>query len=317
MKTRNNAQGKVNGQVKEMIFRGITVIVGVVVISWSVCAQNFWEKVLTNQNADNMAMIGTEIPFERSQVNLMTSTFKMEEATPSINSEEANFEFVEAELELQVEAYNASEYVDSEIEEETENYLNTGTEVSFESLEATLEQQVEAYNANEFVESELSADAESWTNSITEFNFEAIGNELERQVLKYNAGDFVSAELSNESANNSVVNFDSIEAELELQVEKYSAAKYVEAELTIEAEAVPNNNDTIEADLAPQMNQILLGSNYNAANYVSTDMAREIESIRVQKEFLNKAENETAREVDKEVEKYAMLLVSHLTNNSK
>ena len=320
MKTKNNAQEKVNGQIKKMIFSGITVIISVVLISWTVGAQNFWEQVLTSQNAGNMVMTGTENPFEKSQANLMTSTFEMEETAPTINSFDANFISVGTELELQVEAYDASEYVEAEISKENENYLKTGSDATFEPIEAALEQQVEPYNANEFVEAELSAEAETQINSNSEFNFEAIGNELELQVVKYDAEDFVDPEFSNEAATNitnTTVNFDTIEAELEQQVEKYDASKFVEAELKTEETCFMNSNETIESDLAYQMDEIMKCSEYNAEIFVSADMAREIEKNKAQKEFLKRAENETAQEAVKEVEKYAMLLVSHINNGTK
>jgi hypothetical protein len=322
MKTENNAQEKFNNQVSGLIFRGITVIVSVVLISWTVGAQNFWEQVLTSQNVDNTAMIGTENPFERSQVNLMTATFDLEEAAPEISSDMVNLESVEEELELQFETYNASDYVDSEISQETENYRNTGSEASFESIELSLEQQVEPYIANEFVESELSGETENWINSNTEFNFKALGDELELQVEKYNAADFADAEFTKEpagNASNNTVSYDTIEAELEVQVVKYDASVYVDAEILNEAELNTNadTNETLEAVLVPQMDHILKYSEYNPENFVGAEMAREIESKRAQDEFLNKAESETAREADQEVEKYAMLMVSHLNNTSK
>jgi hypothetical protein len=322
MKTKNNAQGNGNNQFNGMIFRSITVIVSVVLISWTVGAQNFWEQVLISQNAGNLAMTGTENPFEKSQSNLMTSTFEMKVEDLATNSSEANFESVETELELQVEAYNASEYVNAEISEETENFLNTGNEAIIESIEANLESQVEAYNADEFVEAELSDEAENWSNSNTEIDFDALGEELELQVGKYNAADFVDTELlidTESSRINTSVDFDTIETELDLQVGEYNAAEYVETEIANEAGLITdvNFNETLEADLAPQMDQIMLSTEYNAENYISADMAREIENARAQKEFLNKAENETAQEAEKEVEKYAMLLVSHINSESK
>jgi len=312
MKTQNNAQGKVNGQVTKMIFRGITVIISVVLISWTVSGQNFWEQVLTNQSSGNMAMQSTENAFEMNSNNSIDNANEIKEAAPATNLVEATFESLEAELKFQVDEYNPADFVEDELSTETENYLNANTETNFEAVEATLENQVQEYNAADFVDSDVSNETENWLNNASESNFEAIEAQLENQVQEYNAADFVEAELQGEAINNADTdeqfNYEAIEAGLELQVEKYDAAKFVEAEL--EAEAT-------EAELAVQIDSLMKSSKYNAENYVSAEMATEIETLKAEQEFLNKASLETALESDKEVEKYAMQLMAHLKEGSK
>lgn len=284
MKTKNNAQEKVNGQVREMIFRGITVIISVVLISWTVGAQNFWEQVLTNQSSANMASKASDNPFETSPVNLNVDAIEFKEAARE----------------------------------------NISAEATFESIEAELENQVEEYNAADFVEAEFSNEAETWMNGVSEANFDAIEEELENQVQEYNAADFVELEL--EAASNadtdSQINYDAIEAGLEFQIEKFDAAKYVEAELLLEAQNQNDGNaefllEAAEAELAPEIGNLMKNSEYKAETYVSAEMTAEIEKLKAEKEFLNKAENETAREAEQQVEKYAMHMVSHLKNGSK
>jgi hypothetical protein len=284
MKTKNNAQEKVNGQVREMIFRGITVIISVVLISWTVGAQNFWEQVLTNQSSANMASKASDNPFETSPVNLNVDAIEFKEAARE----------------------------------------NISAEATFESIEAELENQVEEYNAADFVEAEFSNEVETWMNGVSEANFDAIEEELENQVQEYNAADFVELEL--EAASNadtdSQINYDAIEAGLEFQIEKFDAAKYVEAELLLEAQNQNDGNaefllEAAEAELAPEIGNLMKNSEYKAETYVSAEMTAEIEKLKAEKEFLNKAENETAREAEQQVEKYAMHMVSHLKNGSK
>jgi hypothetical protein len=310
MKTKNNAQEKVNGQVTRMIFRAVTVIISVVLISWTVSAQNFWEQVLTNQSSVNVAMQAFENPFELNSNNSTVNANEIKEAAPATNLVDATFESLEAELKFEVEEYNPADFVEEELSTETENYLNANTETNFEAVEATLENQVQKYNAADLVEAELSSQAENFMSTASESNFEAIEIELENQVQEYNAADFVEAELEVEATNNADTdaqfNFAAIEAGLELQVEKYDAAKFVEAELEVEA---------IEAEMVSQIDTLLKSSEYHAANYVSTEM--EIETLKAEQEFLNKAENETAQEADLEVEKYALHLMAHINGSSK
>ncbi len=239
MKTTNNAQKTVNGQIRKMVLRGAAVIVSLVLISWSVGAQSYLEQVLNGYSYGKMAMTGIEESQEMLEANATINAIEAVHVELN-NFTAANFEAIEAELELQVEEYHAADFVETELSIETENWMNT-TETNFDAIEAELELQVEEYHAADFIETELSSETENWMNTSTEMNFEAIEETLELQVEVYDAARFVEKELSIETENwmnkSAIENMEAIEAGLANQVKGYDAAKYVEAEFTAEAEA--------------------------------------------------------------------------------
>jgi len=202
MKTTNNAQKTVNGQIRKMVLRGAAFIVSLVLISWSVGAQSYLEQVLNDYTYGKMAISGIEETQKTLEANATIH------AIEAMRVEESNFAAIEAVLELQVEEYHAADFVETELSSETENWMNTATEMNYKAIEKALELQVEVYDAAKFVATELLIEAENWMNT---------------------------------SANE---NMDSIEANFTNQVEVYDAAKYVAAEFTAEAEA----ETALEAD---------------------------------------------------------------------
>ncbi len=56
MKTTNNAQKTENTQVRTVVLRGAAVIFSVVLLSWTVTAQDFWKELLTNNTSEKMAL---------------------------------------------------------------------------------------------------------------------------------------------------------------------------------------------------------------------------------------------------------------------
>ncbi|MBA4411171.1 MAG: hypothetical protein C0397_17355 [Odoribacter sp.] len=190
MKTTNNAQKTENGLVKKASLRGSAVIISLVLISWTVGAQNFWDQVLTGYTYGKMAMtrIGNSDKTNGSGEN----DIQFELEIQANNLTEITFEAIEAELELQVEAYNAADFVEAELAAETENFMKSDSE----AIEVELTLQVEAYNAADFVEAELAAETESWMNSNAENTFGAIEAELALQVEVYDPAKFVKAEMA-------------------------------------------------------------------------------------------------------------------------
>ena len=210
MKTTKNVQKTVNGQIRKMVLRGAAVIVSLVLISWSVGAQSYWEQVLKGYNFGKIAMTGIEETQETSEANTTIHAIEAAHVVKS-NSAFANFDAIEAELELQVEEYRATDFVATELSSETENWMNT-TKINFEAIEAELELQVEVYDAAKLVESELIIEAENWMNRNTDIDLDAIEAVLTNQVEKYNADKYVAAEFSAEAETAD---------EADLQVEKY------------------------------------------------------------------------------------------------
>jgi len=213
MKTTNNAQETVNGQIRKMVLRGAAFIVSLVLISWSVGAQGYWEQVLNGYSYGKMAMTGIEETQETLEAN---ATIHSIEAVHVIENNYAvvNFEAIEAELELQVEEYRAADFIETELSSETENWMNT-TDINYEAIEAALELQVEVYDAAKFVESELSIEAENWMNTTSNENMDAIEAGLSNQVEGYDAARYVEADFTAEAEAETA-------KEAEQQVEKYA-----------------------------------------------------------------------------------------------
>lgn len=57
MKTTNNVQKAENGRVKSMILRAAAIVVSLVLISWTVKAQDFWKEFFTNNSFGKMALL--------------------------------------------------------------------------------------------------------------------------------------------------------------------------------------------------------------------------------------------------------------------
>jgi len=333
MKTKNNTQEKVKGQVKMMVLRGSVVIFSLVLISLtSVSAQDFWNQFLTESSYGKMA------------IQLVEQSSGNENTDIAING-------IEVESTIQIEAgmnnlkYNAQEFIDAEMALEIENRKNSTAETNNEAIEVESALQIETlmnnmeYNAKDFVDAEMAI--ESRINSTVETNNEAIEVESAFQIeagmnnLKYNAQDFVDAEMTKEIEsrinNNSETNNEAVEAELTSQIEamvnnsEYKAEKFVDDEIAKEIESHKNEEkffDVAEVLTASGVNQeivkyaqkqIILEENRNGkqagnqlnAHSVDKEPALEIENCMTTVDFLKSAELTTAMGADQEIGKYA------------
>jgi hypothetical protein len=267
MKTTNNAQKTGKGLVRKMIERGIAVIISLVLISWSVGAQNFWDQVLTGYESSRLAMAGIDNSLVANRNLPNTEVVNFEEAAMANNSGEATFKTIEAELEDQVEEYQSSDYVDAELAAETENWMNNNNE----TIETELTLPFFEYNPDIFVEEELSNEAEGRSNS--EDSGEAIEAELELS-LKFNVADFVEADLAVETENWMNGNSENNETELALPVFDYNPDQFVEAEMTVENESAVIDNELSDGLDATKLEQSL---KFNVDEYVEADLAAETE----------------------------------------
>ena len=215
MKTTNNAQKTVNGQIRTMVLRGAAVIVSLVLISWSVGAQSYLEQVLNGYTYGKMALTGIEETQETLEANATIQAIEAEYVEQSNNFAATNFDAIEAVLEFQIEEYNAADFVETELSSETENWMNTTTEANFEAIEAALELQVEVYDAAKFVETELSIEAENWMSSSENAEMDALEAALVNQVEGYNAAKYVAADFTAEGEAETA-------KEADEQVEKYA-----------------------------------------------------------------------------------------------
>ncbi|HAQ21150.1 MAG TPA: hypothetical protein DCR40_18235 [Prolixibacteraceae bacterium] len=188
MKTTNNAQKTENGLVKKSVLRGSAVIVSLVLISWTVGAQNFWDQVMTGYNYGKMAMTKVENSNKTNGSDENDIQFELE--TQANNLIEITFEAIEAELELQVEVYDANEFVEAELTAETENRMNSYEETCDEVMDQALKLQVEVYDPAKFVEAEIALEIESWMTeqeiikSVEVFTAKGAVREIEKYAQK-------------------------------------------------------------------------------------------------------------------------------------
>lgn len=68
MKTKNNIQKTVKSQMRNVVLRGSAVIVSLVLISWSVSAQDFWKHFFSGDSFENIALLmnGQSNEFEKA-----------------------------------------------------------------------------------------------------------------------------------------------------------------------------------------------------------------------------------------------------------
>ncbi|MBV5315518.1 MAG: hypothetical protein JZU47_19615 [Prolixibacteraceae bacterium] len=109
MKTTNNAQKTVNGQMKMMVLRGAAVIISLVLISWTVSAQDFWKELLTNNTYGKIAMLMIEQDNETKSADAAIEAIEAELTIRANHSTEALVLEVEAEKELEIESWMTDE----------------------------------------------------------------------------------------------------------------------------------------------------------------------------------------------------------------
>ena len=207
MKAQNNTQKTVKNQVSKMVLVGLALVFMLVLNSWSVKALNLKEQFLPTYNYSKMAM------FKNKQ---LSESKTMDLANPAINAEvkrlsnsskpnimgDPEFELeIEIESTLQIEEYNAREFVNLELDDEIQNWMNSTIETTMEVVDAALTLQIEEYNAREFVDLELDNEIQNWMNSTIKTTMEVVDAESEFQIQGYNANEFVDAEIALEIEN--------------------------------------------------------------------------------------------------------------------
>jgi hypothetical protein len=179
MKTTNNAQKTENTQVRTVVLRGAAVIFSIVLLSWTVTAQDFWKEFLTNNTYGKMAMLMVSQPSESSKVDdLFVAVDADLKANTNVASEVTA---AEAEQSLEIESWMTNE-----------NLFNAKTD--FLTTEAESELEVEgwmteskyftsnAFDAN--VDAEPALEIEGWMLQDVYFvpTELAIENEQELQI---------------------------------------------------------------------------------------------------------------------------------------
>ena len=168
MKAQNNTQKTVKNQVSKMVLVGLALVFLLVLNSWSVKALNLKEQFLPTYNYGKMAMFKNKQLSESKTIDLANPAINAEVKRPSNSSKPNIMGDPEVELEieiestLQIEEYNAREFVDLESDDEIENWMNSTIETTMEVVDAESEFQIQGYNANEFVDAEIALEIENW-----------------------------------------------------------------------------------------------------------------------------------------------------------
>jgi hypothetical protein len=147
MKTTNNAQKKVNGQMKMMVLRGAAVIISLVLISWTVSAQDFWKELLTNNTYGKIAMLMIEQENETKSADAAIDAIEAELASRANHSAETLVMQVETEKELEIESWMTDE-------------SNFSARTSLFAVEAEEALILEDWMTNDVYFTSLTADAE-------------------------------------------------------------------------------------------------------------------------------------------------------------
>ncbi|MDP2889021.1 MAG: hypothetical protein Q8P34_08660 [Bacteroidota bacterium] len=192
MKTQNNTQETVNEQVKRMILRGSTVIVGLALISLAVNAQDLWNQLSNNNYYGKTALMMNNQASETKKTDAVFEAIDAEIAI-QLNHSTATFAFeAEQEKSLQLEEWMTddalfSTHVDFtaiETEEEltVEDWMtdtkNFSIAIIYESVEVEKPLEIEPwmtveeyFNAVETISNTESAlDVESWMLDSHNFN---------------------------------------------------------------------------------------------------------------------------------------------------
>ena len=166
MKAQNNTQKTVKNQVSKMVLVGLALVFLLVLNSWSVKALNLKEQFLPTYNYGKMAMFKNKQLSESKTMDLANPAINAEVKRPSNSSKPNIMGDPEVELEiestLQIEEYNAREFVDLELDDEIQNWMNSTIETTMEVVDAESEFQIQGYNANEFVDAEIALEIENW-----------------------------------------------------------------------------------------------------------------------------------------------------------
>ncbi len=206
MKTTNNAQKTENAQVRTVVLRGAAVIFSIVLLSWTVTAQDFWKEFLTNNTYGKMAMLMVSQPSESSKVDdLFVAVDADLKANTNVASEVTA---AEAEQSLEIESWMTNE-----------NLFNAKTD--FLTTEAESELEVEGWMT----------ESKYFTSNAFDANVDA-EPALEIEVWMLQDVYFVPTELA-------------IENEQELQVESWmlDTQNFEKSEETLELEAWMTDNN--------------------------------------------------------------------------
>jgi hypothetical protein len=284
MKTKNNAQETIKGQVKSMILRGIAVIFSLVLISLTVTAQNFWNQFLTTSTSGKIAELKIEQPSEFEKANAANDAIDAELAAKANNSSETFICEPEIEEEPEVEAWMIDNL----------NFSNLPSILATESESAP---EIEDWMTDEtyFIAkaSLLTEDAEEALN-LKDWMFSNVHFNNQNTLLAVDAEPVPEVEdwMTNEDFFLTVEALTAQEAEMEIR-------KYAEKLILLQEKRTAEQN--VETKI----------SNLTSIFAVESEPALEIEFWMTDENFFKSAETLTARSAVQEINKYAQKQIAH------
>lgn len=182
MKTKNNIQKTVKSQMRNLVLRGSAVIVSLVLISWSVNAQDFWKQFFAENSFANIALLMNGQSNEFEKVDAVAEAIHAEIQMSGSNSSEHFAVDAETDKELEVEGWMTSKALfttDFQMTEESDkalkledwmiNSISTANVLNSIQTETDQSLQVENWMTNEANFSSL----DSSTENDAELNLES------------------------------------------------------------------------------------------------------------------------------------------------
>jgi len=241
MKTQNKTQKTVSIQVSKMVLVVIAVIFSLVLTSGSVKALDLKDQFLPTYNYGKMVMFLNEHHSESTIAEYFNSAINAEVNSPtksSTNNVVVDPEVEEIEFALPVEEYKANEFVDPEMDNEIENWMDNSIQTPNEEVVTESELQIQGYNAKEFADDDIALEIE---NRIADEKFineaeAATAREADAEIEKY-AQKLIQIQQSQSKPSIETTDVEFLNSaeeetaqEAELEVEKYASKQLAQLE---------------------------------------------------------------------------------------
>lgn len=176
MKTKNNIQKTVKSQMRKLVLRGSAVIVSLVLISWSVNAQDFWKHFFAENDFRSIALLLNEQSSEFEKVDAVADAIQTEIQMSESNSSEYFAVDAETDKELEVEGWMTSKSLF------TTDFQNTDESDKALKLEDWMINSISTTNAMNSIQTETdqSLHVENWMTN--EANFSSSNNLTENDA---------------------------------------------------------------------------------------------------------------------------------------
>ncbi len=109
MKTQNNTQETAKSQMRRIVLRVSAVLFSVILLSWTVTAQDFWKHLLTENTYGKMALMMVDQTSEFEKADAITDAIYAEMKGKNINSAETYSLETESDKNLGIENWMTNE----------------------------------------------------------------------------------------------------------------------------------------------------------------------------------------------------------------